>query len=102
MQLSTATRGRYDLGSELEVPSSEEEDLNNIKEHKIYQRDTKNGTAPCPTTRCNLFSFTKDTVNREEESEHLGSQNTGGKDPMRDILPPITGYTGRENNKVGS
>lgn len=102
MQLSTATRGRYDLGSELEVPSSEEEDLNNIEEHKVYQRDTKNGTAPCPTTGCNLFSGTKDTVNREEESKHLSTQNTDGKDPMRDVLPPITGYTGRENNKMGS
>lgn len=101
-QLVFTSLGRHDLGSQLKAPVAEAVDLDNIEDHKVDERDSKDGNTPRPAAGGDIFAFTKDTIHREEEGKDLSEENTDSKEPVRHVFPPKSRHTGRENDKMRS
>jgi len=101
-ELRLAGRAREQLGGKLKVPGPEDLNLDDIEEQEVDKGDTKNREAPAVTDRGNPLAATKDTVDREEQGNDLGTDDAGGEDPRGQILPAIAGNTGGEDDKVRS
>lgn len=101
-KLRLASRAREQLGGKLEVPDLEDLNLDDIEEQEVDKRDTKDGEAPTIADRGDSLTTTKDTIDREEQSNNLGANDADGEDPRGQILPAVTRNTGGEDDEMRS
>lgn len=92
--------GRNHLGGQFETPVAEAVDLDNIKDHKVDERDSKDGNTPRPAAGGHIFAFTKDTVHGEEKGKDLSEKHADSEEPVRHVFPPEARHTGWENDEM--
>jgi len=101
LKLGTARGNGPKVGRHLKRPVLVHEDLDDVEQDKVQEREDKHGDRPWPSD-ARVEAASQEAVNSDKDLEDLGGADDEEKDDRGPVLPEEALQTGAKDEKVGA